>query len=520
MIEEKQKFLRENILDEGYDANEFLEFISNKRGEDEVDLDNWTMEELNSVVNEFITIKSERVPENVSKNKYSQPKPQSKTVYTNNISQSMPILKIIPKKSTFFVDDFIEGQVELSNSTQIIIKDINLTLNSDQNWILNSNDSKSSITENKKELIYSQNFDIKNKLNTKTDLVPIKPGKILLNFKFKIPKVIEPSFEYPGKNNKAYVRYFLMSNIISSYTKGSATSYIILKKRQAIEMNKQIILNSVNNIHKWGLFNAGITKLKITSINGTDNFRFGEDIKFDIDIDNTNGQLNSSECKIVLKRNILFKNNNSKKKLDILEEVISQKIKTETNPGEHKNFPSTLSLRNINNKQFNIEGSKIPYTNFSDINYFMPSIKTALIECSYTIKFTLYFDTFVNNKDRPRIIMNVIICHQSIDEYKAEMNQKISANKNINSNNKLNSTKIQNQILPSPYIAPPSNKNTYKNINIPPPMKTPYNMIPTSNYYPPPPQFNQMNNYMNNNDEELPSMEEIESSKNYNNEYD
>ena len=61
MIEEKQKFLRENILDEGYDANEFLEFISNKRGEDEVDLENWTMEELNSVVNEFITIKSGRV---------------------------------------------------------------------------------------------------------------------------------------------------------------------------------------------------------------------------------------------------------------------------------------------------------------------------------------------------------------------------------------------------------------------------------------------------------------------------
>ena len=104
-----------------------------------------------------------------------------------------------------------------------------------------------------------------------------------------------------------------MSNIISSYTKGSATSYIILKKRQAIEMNKQIILKSENNIHKWGLFNAGRTKLKITSINGTDNFRFGEDIKFDIDIDNTNGQLNSSECKIVLKRNILYKNNKSKK---------------------------------------------------------------------------------------------------------------------------------------------------------------------------------------------------------------
>lgn len=73
----------------------------------------------------------------------------------------MPTLKIIPKKSTFFVDDFIEGQIELSNSVQIEIKDINLTLNANQNWVLNSNDPKSNITKNKKDLIYSHNLKLK-----------------------------------------------------------------------------------------------------------------------------------------------------------------------------------------------------------------------------------------------------------------------------------------------------------------------------------------------------------------------
>lgn len=48
---------------------------------------------------------------------------------------------------------------------------------------------------------------------------------------------------------------------------------------------------------------------------------------------------------------------------------------------------------------------------------------------------------------------------------------------------------------------------------MPGPMIRPYNMIPTLNYDPPQPQFNQMNNYKNKNDEELPSMEEIESIK-------
>ena len=50
-------------------------------------------------------------------------------------------------------------------------------------------------------------------------------------------------------------------------------------------MNKLIILTSENSIHKWGLFNSGKIKLKITSMNGTDNFKFGDDVKFEIDID-------------------------------------------------------------------------------------------------------------------------------------------------------------------------------------------------------------------------------------------
>ena len=164
-------------------------------------------------------------------------------------------------------------------------------------------------------------------------------------------------------------------------------------------------------------------------INGTDNFKFGEDVKFDIDIDNTNGKLNTNECKIVFKRNIKFKNRYGQLKKDLSDELFSRKIKTETNPGEHKNFPFVLSLNKIENKNFVIPGLGIPYTNFSDINYFLPSLKTVLIECSYTIKFTLYFNNFVKFSERPRLILNVIICHQSLDEGKAEMEQKIKLSK-------------------------------------------------------------------------------------------
>ena len=52
--EEKQIFLRQNILDKGYDTNLFVEFLIGKNGEGGADVGNWTMVDLKKVVKEFI----------------------------------------------------------------------------------------------------------------------------------------------------------------------------------------------------------------------------------------------------------------------------------------------------------------------------------------------------------------------------------------------------------------------------------------------------------------------------------
>ena len=49
-IEEKLNFLREKILDKGYDTNDFTIFLKAKKGEDGEDVSNWTMPELEQVV--------------------------------------------------------------------------------------------------------------------------------------------------------------------------------------------------------------------------------------------------------------------------------------------------------------------------------------------------------------------------------------------------------------------------------------------------------------------------------------
>ena len=49
-IEFKQNYLRTNILDKGYDGNEFLNFLIGKKGQEGADVNKWTIEDLHIVI--------------------------------------------------------------------------------------------------------------------------------------------------------------------------------------------------------------------------------------------------------------------------------------------------------------------------------------------------------------------------------------------------------------------------------------------------------------------------------------
>ena len=51
--QDKQAFLRDNILNEGYDADEFMKFLQEYKGENALDLSEWNLVELENVVKEF-----------------------------------------------------------------------------------------------------------------------------------------------------------------------------------------------------------------------------------------------------------------------------------------------------------------------------------------------------------------------------------------------------------------------------------------------------------------------------------
>ena len=62
-LEEKQGFLREKILIGGFDADQFIGFLIEKKGEGGKNLYNWSMRDLKLVVNEFIRLKGGKVEE-------------------------------------------------------------------------------------------------------------------------------------------------------------------------------------------------------------------------------------------------------------------------------------------------------------------------------------------------------------------------------------------------------------------------------------------------------------------------
>ena len=53
IIEEKQNYLRKNILEQGYDEANFIEYLQKLKGEEGLDIKNWSKNDLIKVVQNF-----------------------------------------------------------------------------------------------------------------------------------------------------------------------------------------------------------------------------------------------------------------------------------------------------------------------------------------------------------------------------------------------------------------------------------------------------------------------------------
>lgn len=165
--EEKQNFLREKILDKGYDTGQFVQFLIDKKGEDGADVAVWSMHDLQIVVKEFIKLNGgeiEEEPQTKNQSSFSNPQsPQQKieTQQKQPESKSEPVPGKNEKKYTKKISMF---DVMPSNKTknQPVKQNTEQTKSQIKTQKLNEVN-----TQNKKPQTTTQNNNVNNNVGTK-----------------------------------------------------------------------------------------------------------------------------------------------------------------------------------------------------------------------------------------------------------------------------------------------------------------------------------------------------------------
>ena len=117
-IEQKQQYLRKEIVEQNYNQEEFSQYLSTVKGEDEVNLENWTMDELKNAVSNF---KSSHNPisqeiENTKDNNLNE-NSNNENTNNNNLNQNNEQEGIAPKEIDFNASPLIEYEKIIKTKT-------------------------------------------------------------------------------------------------------------------------------------------------------------------------------------------------------------------------------------------------------------------------------------------------------------------------------------------------------------------------------------------------------------------
>ena len=338
-------------------------------------------------------------------------------------SQGMPIpqaitssfLRIALEKEMTFQDEPIKGEVWLEPNQPVIISDIVIRLKLQEGWVYNETSDKV-ISEMNAVILSEKALNIGKILNIPTNLISLSAGKFHFPFSISPPGPIQPSFEHPFPNRRGYVRYSLQAETISQYFRTTGENPVIIKSRPLV-LNSPLLFSSCVNVHNWGFFQKGTTILNASY--PTNNYKIGDAIPLTINVDNSRGMLDVVQLKIVLIRKTIFTKINQAEKYPS-EKIIYKQDYNFLVPSRTRNsYNCSITLRD-NELNFNYNAVYNPYPFLNDCNIIMPSVDSLTIKCEYSIKVSVYFNSYVTYSYRPRVILPLSVTHQLLDDYKLE----------------------------------------------------------------------------------------------------
>ena len=220
--EEKQKYLRQNILDKGYDANDFIAFLESKKGEGASDISNWSKIDLYAVVQEYILVHTKDNTNSKPKTEPSNNNTNTNTSNNNNINNN-----IEPKKENNNNND---KNSKISNDYEII---------EDKSVI------KNEMINDKKEKINSKNF-VANDENfgmiVPDFIICQKAETNALNNQDNLEiTVSDPQKVDNGFFSKAYINFLISTNPLNFKVRRKHADFVWLRERLSVIFNLNVL---------------------------------------------------------------------------------------------------------------------------------------------------------------------------------------------------------------------------------------------------------------------------------------
>ena len=220
--EEKQKYLRQNILDKGYDANDFIAFLESKKGEGASDISNWSKIDLYAVVQEYILVHTKDNTNSKPKSEPSNNNTNTNTSNNNNINNN-----IEPKK-------------ENNNNN-----DKNSKILNDYEIIEDKSVIKNEMINDKKEKINSKNF-VANDENfgmiVPDFIICQKAETNALNNQDNLEiTVSDPQKVDNGFFSKAYINFLVSTNPLNFKVRRKHADFVWLRERLSVIFNLNVL---------------------------------------------------------------------------------------------------------------------------------------------------------------------------------------------------------------------------------------------------------------------------------------
>ena len=259
--EEKQKYLRQNILDKGYDANEFIAFLESKKGEGASDISNWSKIDLYAVVQEFIL---------VHRKDDSNSKPQTEQTNTNINSNTNTNINTDINAN---IDININTNMNANIGTNINPNTITTFDNTDKNTQSQKMLSDYEIIEDKSVIKNEMINDKKEKINSKNfvandenfgmiipDFIVCQKAEInALNNQENLEiTVTDPQKVDNGFFSKAYINFLITTKPINLKVRRKHADFVWLRERLSVIFNLNVLprlprkgkVNGDNHINK------------------------------------------------------------------------------------------------------------------------------------------------------------------------------------------------------------------------------------------------------------------------------